>query len=191
MLDSPSTEVTRIRNCTSTELAMTFRSKTIDKWTAYEVQDILNEHHSGMASVVNRTTKEKVSVNVINTTVPPSAPSTGGHGSLKAQATDSATLDCLISMLEKVIEARGLLCWVRPGSLAHGFPGLEVCMKCLVWSVMMPHTLHSPTVATISSASSAIHRAIQGVLVLTARRQPLISRWKTDGSTLWGGQCGS
>lgn len=63
-LESPSTEVTHmfIKNCPSAELAVTFRSKTIDKWTAHEVQDILNEYHSEMVSV-NRAFKEKVSVN--------------------------------------------------------------------------------------------------------------------------------
>lgn len=40
-LDNPSMEVTRmfIRNCPSKDLALTFRSKTIDKWSVHEVQD--------------------------------------------------------------------------------------------------------------------------------------------------------
>ena len=43
-LDYPGTEVARmfIRNCPSKELALTFRTKTVDKWSAHEVQDILN-----------------------------------------------------------------------------------------------------------------------------------------------------
>ncbi|RXN14312.1 interleukin-1 receptor accessory -like 1-A isoform X3 [Labeo rohita] len=48
VLDNQLIEVTRmfIRNCPNSDLALTFRSKTIDKWTAYEVQEILNEYHS-------------------------------------------------------------------------------------------------------------------------------------------------
>ena len=43
MLESPGTEVTRmfIRNCPPPELSMTFHSKTMDKWTAHEVQENL------------------------------------------------------------------------------------------------------------------------------------------------------
>ncbi|GAA6084674.1 uncharacterized protein LOC120462406 [Tachysurus ichikawai] len=48
VLDNQLVEVTRmfIRNCPNSDLAFTFRSKTIHKWTAYEVQEILNEYHS-------------------------------------------------------------------------------------------------------------------------------------------------
>lgn len=40
-------EATRmfVRNCPSTDLALTFRSKTLDKWSAKEVQEILSEYH--------------------------------------------------------------------------------------------------------------------------------------------------
>lgn len=51
-LDSPVLEATRmfIRNCPSKELAMTFRSKTIDKWSAEEVQAVLDEYHSEVSA---------------------------------------------------------------------------------------------------------------------------------------------
>lgn len=47
MFDNPSVEVTRmfIRHCPSRDLALSFRSKTIDKWTAREVQEVLDEYH--------------------------------------------------------------------------------------------------------------------------------------------------
>lgn len=105
-LDSPSTEVTRmfIKNCPSTELAMTFRSKTIDKWDACEVQDILNEYHSEMMSV-NRTSKERVSVNALAAVSPP-APPAEEQSPLQPQATDPDALNRLINMLEKVLLQR-------------------------------------------------------------------------------------
>ncbi|KAL1279464.1 hypothetical protein QQF64_026137 [Cirrhinus molitorella] len=48
VLDNQLIEVTCmfIRNCPNSDLVLTFCSKTIEKWTAYEVQEILNEYHS-------------------------------------------------------------------------------------------------------------------------------------------------
>lgn len=107
-LEIPGTEVTRmfIRNCPSAELSMTFRSKTMDKWTAHEVQDILYEFHSTMAPAVSKMTKERVSVNTQHTAISPPAPFTGGEGQQQPQATDSASLERLIGMLEKVLLQR-------------------------------------------------------------------------------------
>ena len=94
-----------IKNCPSTELAMTFRSKTIDKWTAHEVQDILNEYHSEMASAASRAPKERVSVNALAAVPPPALPATG-QSPQQPQATDPDALNRLISMLEKVLMQR-------------------------------------------------------------------------------------
>lgn len=59
-----------IKNCPSKELSMTFRSKTIDKWSAVEVQAVLDEYHTemsskGTAAVVGRKPSENVYVNKV------------------------------------------------------------------------------------------------------------------------------
>lgn len=62
-----STDITRmfIRNCPSNELAFTFRAKTIDKLSAPEVQDVLNDYHAEMSfkatEEVHRETSERIS----------------------------------------------------------------------------------------------------------------------------------
>lgn len=58
---------------------MTFKSKTIDRWTAVEVQDVLDEYHTergsrGAAAAVSRKPSENVYVNkveVLHTAAPP------------------------------------------------------------------------------------------------------------------------
>lgn len=116
-LDSPSTEVTRmfIKNCPSTELAMTFRSKTIDNWTAHEVQDILNEYHSEMASLMSRVSKEKVSINALAAVPSPALPA-DVQSAPQPQANDPDALNRLINMLEKVLLQRSLPASVSPAS---------------------------------------------------------------------------
>lgn len=108
-LDSPSTEVSQmfLWNCPSIELAMTFRSKTIDKWTACEVQDILNKYHSEMTLSVSRASKERVSVNALAAASPPT-PTTEGQSPLQPQATHPDVLNHLINMLENVLLQRSL-----------------------------------------------------------------------------------
>ncbi|XP_043988373.1 uncharacterized protein LOC122840201 [Gambusia affinis] len=48
LFENPEMEVTRmfIRNCPCKDLTLTFRSKTIDKWSACEVLEVLNEYHA-------------------------------------------------------------------------------------------------------------------------------------------------
>ncbi|CAL9686065.1 unnamed protein product [Knipowitschia caucasica] len=93
--DNPSVEVTRmfIRHCPSKDLALTFRSKTIDKWTAREVQEVLDEYHlergPKCSSVNNRVMMNKVELS-------PNVP----HAT---NVSDNSTLERLISMLEKVL----------------------------------------------------------------------------------------
>lgn len=133
-LGSPSTEVTRmfIKNCPSPELAMIFRSKTIDKWTANEVQEILCESHSGGTLNSSSTTAERVAVNAqqISTALP--VQPTEKH--IQPQSTDSAALERLIGMLEKVLLQRsfqpGLT--TRPNSRRSRIEGLhdKPCSVC-------------------------------------------------------------
>lgn len=133
-LGSPSTEVTRmfIKNCPSPELAMIFRSKTIDKWTANEVQEILCESHSGGTLNSSSTTAERVAVNTqqISTALP--VQPTEKH--IQPQSTDSAALERLIGMLEKVLLQRsfqpGLT--TRPNSRRSRIEGLhdKPCSVC-------------------------------------------------------------
>lgn len=93
VFDNPSVEVARmfIRNCPSKELSLTFRSKTIDKWSAREVQEVLDEYHleyglkcSGESSTVKM---NKAEVNASHT----------------ANASENSALEKLIAMLEKVL----------------------------------------------------------------------------------------
>lgn len=113
----PSLEVTRmfIKTCPSKELAMTFRSKTIDKWTAMEVQDVLDEYHTERGSrgaaaaavAVSRKPSENVYVNkceveVLHTAVP----SPGSKDSHAPKSPDLAALERVITMLEKVLLER-------------------------------------------------------------------------------------
>lgn len=112
-LQCPSLEVTRmfIKNCPSKELAMTFRSKTIDKWTAVEVQDVLDEYHTerglrgAAAATVSRRPSENVYVNkveMLHTATPP--PDSRDSFRLSNPPTsDLAALERVITMLEKVL----------------------------------------------------------------------------------------
>lgn len=106
-LDNPSMEVTRmfIRNCPSKDLALTFRSKTVDKWTAHEVMDVLNEYHSEesfrASTALHREASEKVVVNKIQVS-PCSAPSPDRQEAPQVKSSDHA-LEKVIDMLEKVL----------------------------------------------------------------------------------------
>lgn len=111
-LDCPALEVTRmfIKNCPSRELALTFRSKTIDKWSVEEVQDVLDEYHTeirskGTASAVDKRLNEKVHVNKVEMqcTVVSSPDRQDLHA---ANLTESPALDRVITMLEKILLQR-------------------------------------------------------------------------------------
>ncbi|XP_014863751.1 PREDICTED: uncharacterized protein LOC106930616 [Poecilia mexicana] len=101
--DNPSVEVTRmfIRNCPCKDLAFTFRSKTIEKWSAQDVQEVLDEYHmeKGLRSAEKET---KISVNraEVDCTAPISV-----HKQELQQcvAPDNSTMERLIGMLEKVL----------------------------------------------------------------------------------------
>lgn len=101
-LDNPSVEITRmfIRNCPSKDLALTFRSKTIDKWSAHEVQDVLNEYHSEMT--FKATVPVRREINAIEVSSCPAACS--DKLDLKQpNVPDNSTLERVIGMLEKVL----------------------------------------------------------------------------------------
>lgn len=101
--DNPSVEVTRmfIRHCPSKDLALTFRSKTIDKWSARDVQEVLDEYHleKGLKSAEKQS---RISMNQagVDCTTPTTV--------LKQEpqhcvSPDNSTLERLIGMLEKVL----------------------------------------------------------------------------------------
>lgn len=102
--DNPSVEVTRmfIRHCPSRDLALTFRSKTIDKWSAREVQEVLDEYHleKGLRSSTERS--RQISMNKVE--VSPNTPLVSDIPEQKpAISQDTSTLERLIGMLEKVL----------------------------------------------------------------------------------------
>lgn len=120
--DSMSVEVTRmfIRNCPSSDLAVTFRSKTIDKWSAAEVQEVLSEYHSeGVIKAAGKRNDKRgevainrVEVNAISTPLRqaenPSQPVCGLQSaphtlSSQPSSADHSTLERLISMMERVL----------------------------------------------------------------------------------------
>nr|XP_005753425.1 PREDICTED: uncharacterized protein LOC102210120 [Pundamilia nyererei] len=88
-------------NCPSPELAMIFRSKTIDKWTVHEVQEILCESHSEGTLNSSSMTTGRVAMNAQQISAALPAQPTEKH--IQPQSTDLATLERLIGMLEKVL----------------------------------------------------------------------------------------
>lgn len=111
-LHCPGLEATRmfIRNCPSKDLAMTFRSKTIDKWTAVEVQDVLDEYHiergsRGAAGAVNRKLSENVYVNKVEMLHTAASPP-DSKDSNAPKSPDLTALERVIAMLEKVLLER-------------------------------------------------------------------------------------
>ncbi|XP_013856739.1 uncharacterized protein LOC106512734, partial [Austrofundulus limnaeus] len=101
--DNPSVEVTRmfIRHCPSKDLALTFRSKTIEKWSAQDVQEVLDEYHmeKGLKSA-----EEESRISVNQAAVDCTAPTSGLKKELQQSAApDNSTMERLISMLEKVL----------------------------------------------------------------------------------------
>lgn len=104
MFDNPSVEVTRmfIRHCPSRDLALTFRSKTIDKWSAREVQEVLDEYHleKGLRSSSERSSR----INMNKVEVSPNATLVSDIPEQKKTVSeDTSTLERLIGMLEKVL----------------------------------------------------------------------------------------
>lgn len=102
--DNPSIEVTRmfIRHCPNRDLALTFRSKTMDKWTAREVQEVLDEYHleKGLRSSAGRSSR----VNMNSVEVSPKATLVPEIPEQKAAfSQDTSTLERLMGMLEKVL----------------------------------------------------------------------------------------
>lgn len=104
VFDNPSVEVTRmfIRHCPSRDLALTFRSKTIDKWSAREVQEVLDEYH--LEKCVESSKRESNRININAAEISHNAAPVSDTPELKKNMSqDNATLERLISMLEKVL----------------------------------------------------------------------------------------
>jgi len=102
--DNPSVEITRmfIRHCPSKDLALTFRFKTMDKWSAREVQEVFDEYHleKGFRSFTvggSRIDMNKVEVSA-NANLVSDVPE-----QKIAASQESSTLERLIGMLEKVL----------------------------------------------------------------------------------------
>ncbi len=94
-----------IRHCPNKDLALTFRSKPIDKWSAHEVQAVLNEYQSDLSfkatSTVHCSQSERVSVNKIDVNTVPVPASLVCEQQQKS--TDFSALEKVIDMLEKVL----------------------------------------------------------------------------------------
>lgn len=90
-----------IRHCPSRDLALTFRSKTIDKWSAREVQEVLDEFHleKGLKSSAERGSRINMNKAELNSNA---APPSEIHEK-QSVSQDTSTLERLIGMLEKVL----------------------------------------------------------------------------------------
>lgn len=103
MFDNPTVEVARmfIRRCPSKELALTFRSKTIDKWTARDVQEVLDEYHleKGLR-VAGKGSRVSVNRAEVGCTTPTAVEKEEPQ---HCATPDNSTLERLIGMLEKVL----------------------------------------------------------------------------------------
>lgn len=110
LLDNQLIEVTRmfIRNCPNSDLALTFRSKTIDKWTAHEVQEILNEYHSEKNLRGNGQgnrqieCENKITMNEMHVS-PCQNPVKAEQDSLQSKQSENMALEKVIDMLERVL----------------------------------------------------------------------------------------
>lgn len=104
MFDNPSVEITRIfiRHCPCRDLALTFRSKTIDKWSAREVQEVLDEYHLEKGVKSSAEMGGKINVNKVDLS-PNANPTSDIPTQEPAVSHDHPTLERLIGMLEKVL----------------------------------------------------------------------------------------
>ena len=108
--DSLSIEVTRmfIRNCPDSGLLLTFRSKTIDKWSAAEVQEVLDEYHSEKVIKAAGVGKDgavgekNVAVNRMEVKSSP-APLCSAQPTPQSTSADHSALERMIGMMEKVL----------------------------------------------------------------------------------------
>ena len=107
-LDNPEMEVTRmfIRNCPCKDLALTFRSKTIEKWSACELLEVLNEYHAEMSCKaippVHAVKRMDVAVHTAEVSHSP-APGHSGHVPPQTQSPQYVPLAEVMAMLEKVL----------------------------------------------------------------------------------------
>lgn len=104
-LDNPEMEVTRmfIRNCPCNDLALTFRSKTIDKWSACEVLEVLNEYHAEMSCKSTSSVHPVKKVNIAVHRAEVNHSPVSSQEPLQAQSPQYVPLAEVMSMLEKVL----------------------------------------------------------------------------------------
>lgn len=107
-LDNPEMEVTHmfIRNCPCKDLALTFRSKTIDRWSACEVLEVLNEYHAEMsykaASPVQPVKRMDIAVHKAEVSHSP-VPTHSSHEPPQTPSPQYVPLAEVMSMLKKVL----------------------------------------------------------------------------------------
>ncbi|RXN09686.1 hypothetical protein ROHU_031353 [Labeo rohita] len=106
VLDYPGTEVTRmfIRHCPCKELAITFRSKTIDAWSVREVHNILNEYHSetSLSSAARNAVPAKIPVNRTEVELSTAALSPTSDVQ-QSKSVEASALERVMNLLEKVL----------------------------------------------------------------------------------------
>ena len=129
-----------IRNCPCKDLALTFRSKTIDRWSACEVLEVLNEYHAEMSCKANTPLHpvKKVDIAVHKAEVSHSpVPTHSSHEPPQAQSPQYVPLAEVMAMLEKVLlrgasdqsQGRRRAPPRRPADRIDGFTG-KPCIIC-------------------------------------------------------------
>lgn len=91
-----------IRHCPCRDLALIFRTKTCDKWSAREVQEVLDEYHLGKGFQSPPQTGNCVYVNKAEVSTN-GTPCLADHEQRPAVSQDGSAIERLISMLEKML----------------------------------------------------------------------------------------
>lgn len=95
-----------IRNCPCKDLALTFRSKTIERWLACEVLEVLNEYHAEMSckatSPLHPVKRMDIAVHKAEVSHNP-APTQSSHGPPQAQSPQYVPPAEVMAMLGKVL----------------------------------------------------------------------------------------
>lgn len=104
-LDNPEMEVARmfIRNCPCKDLTITFRSKTIDRWSACEVLEVLNEYHAEMSCKSTCSAHPVNKVNIAAHRAEVNHSPVSNQEPPQAQSPQYVPLAEVMSMLEKVL----------------------------------------------------------------------------------------
>ena len=188
--DSLSIEVTRmfIRNCPDSGLLLTFRSKTIDKWSAAEVQEVLDEYHSEKVIKAAGVGKDgavgekNVAVNRMEVKSSP-APLCSAQATPQSTSADHSALERMIGMMEKVLMNTAQRI---EGQVAYLV--FKVLKTHRVWFAKTPMILPCPTVRITDCVSSVFLLTMQGTDVHVGDRvQHPVARRQTNRSACGGG----